>query len=159
MLVLLLLVLALHHYAPVGRFDGDLLRRELLHIEDDLEPVLVEVERRAGILPREGGVAPRTVVATAQQRWRGERGTGREGGEQIIRTDGFGEGNSTLIHRKIHIDVGAFAQPLLTADRCQSADRAAGRNGAECRNPPTSHGTASARQTSLEEHSTRTIRK
>lgn len=52
-LVLLLLVLALHGDGVLPRgFDGDFVGGELLHVQVDLELVLVEADGRAGVLGR-----------------------------------------------------------------------------------------------------------
>lgn len=84
MLVLFFLVLSLDDHVPVGGPDGDFLRRELLHVQDDLVFVLFEVQRRTGILPGQGRVAPRPVVAGTEQR-RG-RGPGGQRAEQVVDT-------------------------------------------------------------------------
>uniref|UniRef100_A0AAG5DGY0 Secreted protein n=1 Tax=Anopheles atroparvus TaxID=41427 RepID=A0AAG5DGY0_ANOAO len=64
MFVLLFLVLALHHYTLVHVLHRDFFRRELLHIQVDLELIVRDVHRRAAVpFCGHARAMPRSVVA------------------------------------------------------------------------------------------------
>lgn len=65
-LVLLLLVLSLHDDELVGHLDGDLGWRELLHIQNDLELLAVDVEGGTGLLLLQAVRVPGAQVSRSQ---------------------------------------------------------------------------------------------
>ncbi|XP_020799249.1 uncharacterized protein LOC110177072 [Drosophila serrata] len=96
MLILLLLMLSLHNHELVRHLDGDLIGRELLDIQNNLEFLTIDGQIRAGFLFLQTVLLPGTQVAGSQDC--GARVP--HGGHQIIPPETLAKSSSVMLPLK-----------------------------------------------------------